>query len=80
MTTDTSLKSRYKHIAQHLGSILVYMEDLMEDPIFIDNIHGEQDIAFDQAADLISDLIDQFEPREDEEVPFVRDSELYDVT
>ena len=80
MVNDSSLKSRYQLIAQHLSNILTHLEDLIEDPIFIDNIHGEQEIALDQAADLMADLLDQFDPQEEEQGEPVRDSELYDVT
>lgn len=81
MAKDELLEARYKHIVNALASSLVFVEELIEDPIFISNIHGEQEIALDQFADLLADLIDQFDGQGDEApVETVRDSELYDVT
>ena len=81
MAKDDLLEKRYKHIVNVLGSALTFVEELIEDPIFISNIHGEQEVALDQFADLLSDLIDQFDGQGDEApVETVRDSELYDVT
>jgi len=34
----------------------------MEDPLFIDGIHGEQELSLDQALELIKGIKDQFKP------------------
>jgi hypothetical protein len=80
MSSAQSFEKRFEHIYASLQSVYQTLDDLMEDPIFIDNIHGEQEIALDQAADLMADLLDQFDPQEEEQGEPVRDSELYDVT
>ena len=40
---------------------------LMEDPLFIDNIHGEQELSLDQAVELFNNIRVQFLP--DPKVP-----------
>jgi len=79
MTKDVSMDQSYQRICHHLGSVLTYLDELMENPIFITNIHGEQEIAIEQAAELFETLIDRFSPQEEQGEP-VRDSELYDAT
>ena len=34
----------------------------MEDPLFINNIHGEQELSLDQAIELLSNIRVQFLP------------------
>ena len=38
------------------------VEDLQEDPLFITNIHGEQELNLDQAIELFKGIKVQFEP------------------
>ena len=38
------------------------LEDLMDDPIFLDTIHGDQELALDQALELIDGIKYNFEP------------------
>jgi hypothetical protein len=35
---------------------------LMDDPIFLDTIHGEQELALDQALEMIDNIKYNFEP------------------
>ena len=34
----------------------------MEDPLFIDNIHGEQELSLDQSVELLNNIRVQFLP------------------
>ena len=62
MKSSESFEKRYEAISAQLHTVLNKLDDLLEDPLFIDNIHGEQEIALDQATELIEAIIIRFEP------------------
>ena len=62
MQTDTNMKKHYKHVVQNLENILKSIDTLREDPLFIDNIHGEQELGLDQAIEMLTAIKNQFIP------------------
>ena len=58
-------KDKVKHhqaVVKKLVSIINIVEILQEDPIFIDGIHGEQELSLDQTLELIKSIKEQFIP------------------
>ena len=66
MVKDVSLTTKYAEILNKLESILNTLDDLMEDPVFMDTIHGEQEMSLDLYYELIDTIITQFTPKEEE--------------
>ena len=64
MASD-SLDQQLKEILDKLDVIIVTLEDLMENPIFLDNIHGEQEMSLDLALELLDSIAARFEPAEE---------------
>ena len=62
MKEDCSVERRFQSIIQTLETAYRCLEDLMDDPIFRDTIHGEQELAMDQALELIDNIKYNFEP------------------
>tara|TARA_R100000005_G_C4843048_1_gene113476 strand:+ start:34 stop:309 length:276 start_codon:yes stop_codon:yes gene_type:complete len=62
MKEDCSVERRFQSIIQTLETAYRCLEDLMDDPIFLDTIHGEQELAMDQALELIDNIKYNFEP------------------
>jgi len=52
----------HQAVVKKLVSIINNVEILQEDPIFIDGIHGEQELSLDQALELIKSIKEQFIP------------------
>lgn len=61
MASD-SLDKHFKEILEKLDSIIVTLEDLLENPIFLDNIHGEQEMSLDLSLELLDGIAARFEP------------------
>tara|TARA_Y100001973_G_C5202492_1_gene338911 strand:- start:3697 stop:3948 length:252 start_codon:yes stop_codon:yes gene_type:complete len=58
-------KNKAKHhqaVVKKLVSIINNVEILQEDPIFIDGIHGEQELSLDQSLELLKAIKEQFIP------------------
>ena len=47
------VEKRFQAIVETLETAYRCLEDLMDDPIFLDTIHGDQELALDQALELI---------------------------
>ena len=62
MKSDTDTKKHYKTVVKHLENILKSIDTLREDPLFIDNIHGEQELGLDQSIEMLTAIKDQFIP------------------
>tara|TARA_Y100001963_G_scaffold15289_1_gene19025 strand:+ start:151 stop:402 length:252 start_codon:yes stop_codon:yes gene_type:complete len=61
----TMQQNKVKHhqaVVKKLVSIINNIEILQEDPIFIDGIHGEQELSLDQALELLKAIKEQFIP------------------
>ena len=63
MVKTESLDKRYEVIVDKLNLILNTLEDLIENPIFLDTIHGEQELALDLTLELIDQITSQFQPK-----------------
>lgn len=77
LSQSDTIESRYRQIVESLDGIMTTLEDLMEDPIFIDNIHGEQELSLDLTLELLDTIMNQFEPDETPEgddYPVIDDS------
>ena len=66
-TLEKSKTKHYEKIVETVDSMLRDVDWLMEDPLFIDNIHGEQELSLDQAVELFNNIRVQFLP--DPKVP-----------
>jgi hypothetical protein len=62
MMDSTDIDKRYQHIVETLETAYRCLEDLMDDPIFLDTIHGEQELALDQSLELIDGIKYSFVP------------------
>ena len=58
----TSKATHHSTIVDQVDGILKTIEDLMEDPLFIDGIHGEQELSLDLAVELFSGIRSSFIP------------------
>jgi hypothetical protein len=63
MSKNKALSDHYETIVVKLESIVETLDDLMEDPLFIDHIHGEQEMSLDLAHELFGLLIRSFSPQ-----------------
>ncbi len=59
---ETTKESHYEKIVEIVDSMLRDIDELMEDPLFINNIHGEQELSLDQTIELLSNIRVQFLP------------------
>ena len=62
MKSSTDMVKHHRSVVKKVDSILNNIDMLREDPLFIDNIHGEQELSLDQSVDLIKAIKDQFIP------------------
>ena len=62
MKQNTDMLKHHKGVVKTLESILKDIEILQEDPLFIDGIHGEQELSLDQALELLKAIKEQFIP------------------
>ena len=63
LTTMQQNKAKHHQaVVKKLVSIINNVEILQEDPIFIDGIHGEQELSLDQALELLKAIKEQFIP------------------
>tara|TARA_R100000149_G_scaffold45475_1_gene18216 strand:- start:172 stop:447 length:276 start_codon:yes stop_codon:yes gene_type:complete len=56
------LKKHYASVLKKLDSVLKTIDGLREDPLFIDNIHGEQELNLDQTIELFNGIRAHFVP------------------
>ena len=62
MKKKVSLPTHYKGVVKKIDAMLTSIDELREDPLFIDKIHGEQELSLDQTIELLSGIRSQFEP------------------
>ncbi len=62
MKQTKDMVKHHKSVVNKLDSILISLDILMEDPLFIDNIHGEQELSLDQTVELFKAIKEQFIP------------------
>lgn len=61
MASDSSFEKRFEQIGQSLQAVYNTLDDLMENPLFINNIHGEEELGLDQAMELLESILHHFE-------------------
>ena len=44
----TDVKKHHSNILRKVDTVLKHIDDLREDPLFIEKIHGEQELSLDQ--------------------------------
>ena len=59
MKQSKDIVKHHQSVVKKLTSILNNLEILQEDPIFIDGIHGEQELSLDQTLELIKSIKEQ---------------------
>lgn len=57
-----AIDDHFYQILQQLRGIINTIDELIENPVFIDNINGEQDLNLDRAIELFEAMVEQFEP------------------
>ena len=62
MKQNTDMFKHHKGVVKTLDDVLKDIEMLLEDPLFIDGIHGEQELSLDQSLELFKAIRDQFKP------------------
>jgi hypothetical protein len=62
MKEDPIIEKRYKVIIETIETAYRCLEDLMDDPVFLDSVHGEQELQLDQALELLDGIKYNFEP------------------
>ncbi len=62
-----TLDVRFQEIINKIELVMSTIEDLIEDPIFMDNIHGEQELSLDLTLELFEAIASQFDPEESDE-------------
>lgn len=63
--TDT-LDVRFQNIMDKIDLVMTTIEDLIEDPVFMDNIHGEQELSLDLTLELFETIASQLDPEGEE--------------
>ena len=81
MKQNRDMVKHHKTVVTTLDSILKDIEMLLEDPLFIDGIHGEQELSLDQALELLKAIKEQFIPLKPEpEVRPLHEAGVSDVS
>ena len=62
MKKKVPLETHYAGVTKKLDAVLKTIEELQKDPLFIANIHGEQELNLDQSIELFKGIKAQFEP------------------
>lgn len=62
MAASEPIDRHYGMIVNQLTLIITHLDELLEDPLFIDNIHGEQELNLDFALEQLEAIRSQFEP------------------
>lgn len=58
----TDIKKHHSSILKKLDGLLTTIDGLREDPLFIDTIHGEQELNLDQTIELFNGIRSHFVP------------------
>jgi len=77
----TDVKKHHVNILKKLDTVLKHIDDLREDPLFIDKIHGEQELNLDQTIELLIGIRRKFvEDKKDPKLPIGFESSSFDVS
>ena len=77
----TDVKKHHSNILRKVDSVLKHIDDLREDPLFIEQIHGEQELSLDQTIELLVAIRTKFvTEKKDLELPIGFESSSFDVS
>ena len=77
----TDLKKHHATVLKKLDGLLKTIDGLREDPIFIDTIHGEQELSLDQTIELLVGIRTHFiTDKKEAELPIGFESSSFDVS
>mgnify|MGYP001168105420 CR=1 len=77
----TDIKKHHSNILRKIDSVLKHIDDLREDPLFIEQIHGEQELSLDQTIELLIGIRTKFvTEKKDMELPIGFESSSFDVS
>ena len=77
----TDIKKHQSNILKKVDIVLKHIDDLREDPLFIDKIHGEQELSLDQTIELLVGIRTHFiTEKRDVELPIGFESSSFDVS
>jgi hypothetical protein len=61
---QTPADQKQNQFIEVLQSVHTQLTNLLEDPLFIDSIHGEQEMGLDLALELIDNIIARIDPKD----------------
>ena len=77
----TDIKKHHANILKKIDYVLKHIDDLREDPLFIEKIHGEQELSLDQTIELLVGIRTHFiTEKRDVELPIGFESSSFDVS
>lgn len=68
MAQPDTIDKHFQDIIDKLSTVIGTLEDLIENPIFLDTIHGEEELGLDLAMELLDQIYVKFAPEEAEVV------------
>lgn len=63
MAASEPIEARFQAIREKINSIVETLDDLLEDPIFLDTIHGEEELSLDLTLETLDGIATKFEPQ-----------------
>ena len=77
----TDVKKHHSNILRKVDTVLKHIDDLREDPLFIEKIHGEQELSLDQTIELLVGIRTHFiTDKKEAELPIGFESSSFDVS
>lgn len=59
-----NLKTEFESIQRRLDAITCELDELLENPVFINTIHGEQEMQLELTIELLEAITIKFQPQE----------------
>ena len=77
----TDIKKQHSSILKKVDTVLKHIDDLREDPLFIEKIHGEQELSLDQTIELLCGIRTHFiTDKKEADLPIGFESSSFDVS
>ena len=77
----TDIKKHQSNILKKVDIVLKHIDELREDPLFIDKIHGEQELSLDQTIELLCGIRTHFiTDKKEKALPIGFESSSFDVS
>ena len=77
----TDIKKHHANILKKIDYVLKHIDDLREVPLFIEKIHGEQELSLDQTIELLVGIRTHFiTEKRDVELPIGFESSSFAVS